>query len=314
MRISDRTCLTTLIGAVALLAAVPAMAAQALPALANGGKPVVTAAAAAPAGTTLDAAAPALEAVAVPAVSRSASGAASAPAAETPDTWFALGLQAYNAGDGRLAVEHWRKAADTGHLPAQWNLSILFRRGGLVERDIAESIRHLRAVAARHDPNRRPGAHSAMTVAALVEFADITRAGEPAAKIQPDPARAARMYEIAATLYGDARAQHRLGMMYLKGEGVSHHAGRALRWLALSARKRYVPSFAALGDFYWQNRSEGNNKVRGLMWLSLAKENVKRDDLRAAVTDRYNAALTEANEEERQKAMALIQTWNSSAE
>lgn len=318
MRTSDRVSLKTIVGSLsvlAIVAALPAIAAQALPAsLSLDAKPVVTAAAA-PSDTaapTLPSAAPSGGVAAGTPVMAPGSVIDAAPSSENDGSThrFQRGLQAYNAGDGRLAVENWRLAAEDGHLPAMWNLSILYRRGELVETDIPESIHYLRRVAARHDPNRRPGAEAAMTVAALVELADIYRIGEEAAGIEPSPASAARMYQIAATLYGDARAQHRLGMMYLAGEGVTQHVGRAVRWLALSAKKRYVPSFAALGDFYWENRGEGNNKIRGLMWLSLAKENAKHEDLRASVTVRYNAAMVEANEDERKEATALIESWN----
>ncbi|VAW10628.1 hypothetical protein MNBD_ALPHA09-408 [hydrothermal vent metagenome] len=248
-----------------------------------------------------------------------AATAATAPAAQTIEdlplserahAWFLGGVEAYNAGDGRLTVERWTKAADRGHLVAQWNLARLYRRGDLVAADPVKALTYFRIVANQHDPSRVRDQRSAITVAALVEVADIYRAGEPLAKLVPDPNRAAALYNVAAKLYGDARAQHRLGIMYLTGEGVRQHIGRAVRWLGLSASKRYAPSLVALGDFFWQNRETGDNKVQGLMWLSLARENAKGEDLRAVVNDRYEAALIEANDEERKQAMSLIQSWN----
>ena len=232
------------------------------------------------------------------------------PKSERRHAWFLSGVEAYNAGDGQLAVERWTKAADRGHLAAQWNLARLYRQGDIIAADPVKALTYFRIVADQHDPNRVRDRRSAITVAALVEVADIYRAGEPLADLVPDPRRASAIYKLAATLYGDARAQHRLGMMYLTGEGVRQHIGRAVRWLGLAASKRYAPSFAALGDFFWQNRETGDNKVQGLMWLSLARDNAKGEDLRAVVNDRYEAALVEANDEERQQAMTLIQTWN----
>jgi len=234
------------------------------------------------------------------------------PKAKRPHAWFLSGVEAYNAGDGRLAVERWTKAADRGHLVAQWNLARLYSRGELIDADPIKALTYFRIVAEQQDPNRIRDQRNAIAIAALVEVADIYRAGEPLANLEPDATRAFGMYKLAATLYGDARAQHRMGTMYLTGEGVRQHFGRAVRWLALAASKRYTPSFAALGDFFWQNRETATNRVQGLMWLSLARDNTERDDMRAVFSDRYEAAMTEANDEERQQAIALLQNWNQS--
>lgn len=231
---------------------------------------------------------------------------------ELANAKYAAGIDAYSAGEGRLTEALWTEAAEQGHMAAQWNLARLYRLGDLVEADPVKALNYLRIVASRHDPDRVRDMRSAMTVAAMVEIASMTHTGVEEANLAPDAAQAARLYELAATLYGNARAQHHLGMMYLSGDGVQRHIGRAVRWLALSAGKRYAPSLAALGDFFWENRNTGDNKVRGLMWLSLARDNAKHDDLRATVTDRFEAAMIEANEEERQQVMALIQTWNKS--
>lgn len=309
MRTSDRLKLTSVLAMVLAAVSIPS-ATQTLSPMSLGSKAQVLAAAVTEGPASAIGAATALPpgSSAAPAATGTADG-----SADPAEGRFVEGLRAYNAGDGTGAVGHWRAAADAGHLAAQWNLSVVYRRGDIVEADPAQAVRYLQRVASRHDPNRRPDAHSAMTVAALVELGDIIRVGDTAAGVTADPSRAARMYEVAATLYGDARAQHRLGMMHLKGEGVRQNISRAVRWLALSAKKRYVPSLSALGDFYWENRAQGGNRARGLMWLSLAKENVEREDLREVVIDRYNEALTEANEEERQRAMALIQNWNRSS-
>jgi len=234
------------------------------------------------------------------------------PESKRPHAWFLSGVEAYNAGDGRLAVERWTKAADRGHLVAQWNLARLYRRGDLIDADPVKALTYFRIVADQQDPNRVRDQRSAITVAAFVEIADMYRTGEPVAGLEPDAKRAFGMYKLAATLYGNARAQHRMGTMYLTGEGVRQHFGRAVRWLALAASKRYSPSFAALGDFFWQNRDTSTNKVQGLMWLSLARDNTERDDLRAVFSDRYETVMTEANDAERQQAIALVQNWNQS--
>lgn len=272
------------------------------------GSVVVVAAGAEAAAATL----PAQNQTVVPAVMSAAEVIENLPKSKQAHAWFLSGVKAYNAGNGLLAAERWTRAADRGNLVAQWNLARLYSRGDLIDADPVKALTYFRIVADQQDPSRIRDQRTAITVAAMVEVADIYRVGEPLADLEPDPRRAFGIYKLAATLYGNARAQHRLGNMYLTGEGVRQHLGRAVRWLALAASKRYAPAFAALGDFFWQNRETGDNKVQGLMWLSLARDNTKGEDLRAIINDRYEAAMIEANDEERQQAMALAQTWNQS--
>lgn len=49
---------------------------------------------------------------------------------------------------------------------------------------------------------------------------------------------------------GDARAQHQLGMLYLREQGVAKDLQEAQRWLRLSAAQGYAPAQNSLGQLY----------------------------------------------------------------
>jgi len=227
---------------------------------------------------------------------------------------FGAGLASYRAGDMAGTVMHWEKAARAGNLSAQWNLTRIYasRSGGYY--DPGRRLHYLQLAANRHDPDAPPGPGSAVAVEALVELGLAYAGGVPEADLAPQPQRALAILEHAAALYGHARAQHYLGLMYLRGDGVRRDESRAVRWLSLSARKRFAPSQAALGDYFWNRGTAGlageQDRMRGLMWLALAKESAKDDAARTAIVDRYNQAMTGVDPAERKQVEALVAGWN----
>lgn len=231
-------------------------------------------------------------------------------APSSPDDLFIEGLSAYRGGDVGHAVSIWEEAADDGHLGAQWNLARLFAGGDGVAHDARRRLHYLEMAAAQHDPDMPPGPRSAVTVEALVELAELYRTGDPEAGLRPQPARAFRLFQHSATLFGNPRAQHYLGLMYLNGEGINRDISQAVRWLFLAARKQYAPSQAALGDYFWERGADAKDRLNGLMWFALASENAKGDESRAAFHDRYEAAITEVGENVRPQVDAMISAWN----
>jgi TPR repeat protein len=242
---------------------------------------------------------------------RTGPGAVAAPA-KTAHDLFVDGNLAFE--DGRLvdALADWGQAADAGYLLAQWNLARVLADADGGAHDPVRSLKYLRMAAAQHDADLPYGPRSAVTVEALVELALIYRDGLPEAKLAPAPGRAVSLLEHTATLYGNPRAQHALGLMYLGGQGVKRDTGRAVRWLVLAARKDHAPAQAALGDFYWKSEPSAGNRARGLMWFALARDNAHGDLARAAFAQRYDAAAAEAGAETRKAADDMISSWNAS--
>lgn len=117
------------------------------------------------------------------------------------------------------------------------------------------------------------------TPAALEQAAN---RGEPAAltalgrlltngKLPADPMRAVLLLEQAAAK-GEIDAAHQLGELYAKGEGLVHDDAKAFRYTMQAARGGSMVAMASAGVFYTNGRGTDRDLVRGLAWLTVAKE------------------------------------------
>ncbi len=69
---------------------------------------------------------------------------------------------------------------------------------------------------------------------------------------------------------GVAEAQHNLGLMLARGEGVGQDNERAFKWFKESAEQGYAPSQNALGLMYLNGEGISRDIVRAYAWLQLA--------------------------------------------
>jgi uncharacterized protein len=129
--------------------------------------------------------------------------------------------------------------------------------------------------------------------------------------VRSNPERAYDMFNYAASYYGDPNAQYNLARLYLDGTGVEADPRQAARWFNLAAEKGHHPAQALLGDML-VNGLGGIpvQRVKGLMWLSLAREGAesRKDDWIVALYDKNWAA---ANEDDRAEAQTQLQTVGS---
>ncbi|MEA2936081.1 MAG: uncharacterized protein QOD74_2727 [Variibacter sp.] len=97
--------------------------------------------------------------------------------------------------------------------------------------------------------------------------------------IRPPPntyASLSRLIEVAEL--GDAKAQARLGWMYLMGRDVPQHNQLAARWYRLSAAQGYGPAQFALGLLYNRGRGVPQDLVLSYIWLNLAAAQARGED------------------------------------
>ena len=78
------------------------------------------------------------------------------------------------------------------------------------------------------------------------------------------------MRELAE--WNDARAQHFLGQMYLRGREVRESAKRAFFWIELSAEQGHIGSQYALGNMYRDGRGVEKNEELADFWIQKAAE------------------------------------------
>lgn len=146
--------------------------------------------------------------------------------AEKADIAYNLAMKYYTGDycckqDLALAASWFRKAADLGHVRAQFYMGSAYDGGYGVERDYEEAYAWYRRAAAEGDRDAQSG------------LGGLYAAGNG---VEQDYEKAAAWYRRAAE-GGIANAQHQLGLMYLAGRGVEQDYEEAYFWLALGAKE-----------------------------------------------------------------------------
>ena len=91
---------------------------------------------------------------------------------------------------------------------------------------------------------------------------------------------------------GNARAQHNLGVMYRKGQGVPQDDKTAVKWYRLAAEQGYAFAQNNLGFMYGNGKGVSRDYIRAHMWWSIAASSGDKDAIsgRDAVSKRMTPA------------------------
>jgi TPR repeat protein len=202
------------------------------------------------------------------------------------------------------------RRAKQGDLYAKWKLGRMYEAGEVVKKNNAKAYLLFREVARKHKVSDRYSTRKRITIEALVDIASLLRVGVPEAGIKKNPLRAHQLLQYVASMFGHARAQFLLGQMNISGEGTKPRIKQGMRWLSLAARKQNAAAQAALGQYYLGKPKTGKpDRVKGLMWLSLARENEKNQKTRKQISRLYESTLTETSSSERERAGHLATIW-----
>jgi uncharacterized protein len=219
---------------------------------------------------------------------------------------FRVGAQAVRAGDVKSGLASLEYAASRGHTLAQWKLGRMYADGAQVKRDDYRAFRYFQEIAdARADDS--PGTQQAPFVAnALVSLGVYYADGIAGSPVKADPDRAREMFAYAASYFGDADAQYRLGRMYFDGKGGVRDPRQAARWLTLSAGKGQPQAQALLGTMLFRGDGVPKQAARGLMWLTLARDAAPGDK---RIADLHAVASQQATDDQRALALTFIESW-----
>ena len=147
--------------------------------------------------------------------------------------WYLL-QSATSAQDEQEALSWFEKSARQGVAEAQFALATMLEQGKGIAAGIAEGITE--------------------------GIAEETPKGETPSRL----AQARYWYRQAADA-GLAAAQHNLGTIYARGEGVALDDEQAFRWFFLAAVQDYLPSRKALRAVSKRMSSEARVRARGLV-------------------------------------------------
>jgi uncharacterized protein len=209
--------------------------------------------------------------------------------------------RSYDSGDKTAALKQLEDAAEQGHLVARWKAARMLADGDGVSRDEFRAFRHFSRIADDNGDENRESPNAGVVANSIVALGLYWRDGIRSSPVKPNPQQAFRMFNYAATYFGDADGQYQLGMMWLDGSAGAADPLRAARWLNLAAEKGHVQAQAVLGRLLFLGESMPRQGWRGLMWLQLAQKNA-RGESTGWVRDLHDKAHAAASEEERRLA------------
>lgn len=198
--------------------------------------------------------------------------------------------------DKAKAFELFKKSAELGYMPAQYNVALMYAEGEGVAHNEAEAVRwYLKAAnqgdadalfsLGRHYETGRGVAKDPLTASMWYEKAadkglaaaqyNLARLYDNGTGVDMDKTRALALYTQAAS-QGLARAQHNLANMYNFGKGVPVNYERANHWYTQAARQGLDESIKMLAEKNYLGRSGlAVDYKQALVWF---KEMAKRDD------------------------------------
>ena len=199
-------------------------------------------------------------------------------------------------------------AAEGGHPVAQWKLGRMYADGDGVIQDDVRAFEYFSRIANAHAEDSPSAPQATIVANAFVALGRYYLNGIPNSKIKPDSDRAREMFSYAASYFGNADAQYDLARLYLKTPDASRDDFRyGARWLGLAAQKGQHQAQAMLGQMLFAGDRLPRQAARGLMWLTLARDNAAPDE--SWIRESYNRAFTKASDEDRAMALQMLEHW-----
>ena len=230
----------------------------------------------------------------------------------TPTQAFRTGAHWLMTGHKNKAIHSLEYAAEKGHPLAQWKLGRMYAEGDGVAQDDLKAFKYFERIT-EHHADDNPGTRESRFVAnAYVALGRYYLEGIPNSDVKRDPRHARELFTYAASYFGDRDAQYNLARLYLDGIGAPRDPLMAARWFRLSAQKGQCEAQAMLGAMLFAGDHIPHQAARGLMWLTVAKQNAKDS---AAVADRawinrlYDNAIQQASEDDLALAGIYLKGW-----
>jgi hypothetical protein len=162
-------------------------------------------------------------------------------------------------------------AAAAGQPMAMWRLGTMYENGEGVAKDDVKAFDYFSQIANDHADAAPRSLDADIVAQSFVKMGDYYRDGLPDAGIAVDKEKAEQLILHAATYFGNADAQYRVGELYLD-DPDNPNPLQGARWLALAAHKGHVAAQAKLGDLLFNGAGIKAQPAEGLMWLSIAHD------------------------------------------
>lgn len=176
-----------------------------------------------------------------------------------PETLFHLGV-CYETGKGvemnkYKAAEYYKKAAEQGHIDAQWRMGVCYYTGNGLSMNKIKAVEWVRKAAEQGH---------VLAQYSLGNFYLNGEEGLPMNKV-----KAAEWYQKSAN-QEYAEAQFELGICYSKGEGVFMNKAKTVEWWKKAAEQGHADAQCGLGVYYITGTGVPADITKGVMWLRKA--------------------------------------------
>jgi TPR repeat protein len=233
----------------------------------------------------------------------------SLPAPKTAaDAALAMANSLDGAGGGissRDLVDALEDAALAGQPMALYQLGLMYEAGEGVEKDPVKAFGYFSQIADEHADTAPKGVEADIVAQSFLKVGEYYRTGLPEAGIQKNEAYSTKLIMHAASYFGDADAQFKVGEMYLDDKELGDNPLQSARWLNLAARKGHAGAQAKLGDMLFNGEGLGPDPVEGLMWLTVASRRAAGTTDEGWITDLLNNAMSIATTDERKQATVM---------
>lgn len=211
-----------------------------------------------------------------------------------------------SSGDLLSALED---AADAGQPMAMWQLGTMYENGEGVARDPVKAFGYFAQIANQHADTAPKGVEADIVARSFVKVGDYYKQGLPDAGIPADAERSHALLLHAATYFGDADAQYRVGLLYMQEDEMGVNPLQSARWFSLAARKGHCPAQAQLGNMLFTGvKGIDAQRVEGLMWLNLAHLRCAGTADASWIDDMLNTATAQSTPDEQAEAITLAQS------
>lgn len=204
--------------------------------------------------------------------------------------------------------------AEAGRPLALWQLGTMYENGEGVDKDPVKAFGYYSQIAIQHADTAPKGLEADIVARSFVKLGDYFREGAPEVGLKQDPVESHRMLMHAASYFGDAEAQYRVGLLYQQEDGLGVSPTLSARWLQAAASKGHCLAQAGLGNLLFNGMdSYPPRPAEGLMWLNVAHNTCLGTVDQAVADDMLNRALSSASPEDRAAAQAMASASTSNS-
>ncbi len=198
--------------------------------------------------------------------------------------------------------------AEAGEPIALFRLGVMYENGDGVAKDEVKAFGYFSRIANDYASTPPKSLQADIVAQSFIKVGDYYRTGLPDAGIRVSNKRFHALLLHAASYFGDADAQFRVGLLYLDKNEMGINLTQGARWLSLAARKGHIGAQATLGDLLFKSSELADQKIEGLMWLSLAGTRAKGSPAELWITDLRDSAMSIATPEQRLTATNAAQS------